>query len=711
MLLIYRQLKFLLLIVATFVVNLSIAAIFYYIFNIEIHLYSLAGITVSLGLMTDNIIVMGDHLRNRGNLSAWLAILAGTLAMASTLVIIFFLDEKIKANLVDFALIVIVNQSISLVTALFFVPALMESLQLRKKGMSVNQFVNVDRSTKGIKRQIRILKVKIKLIWFQRALYKLIGKWRWLAYLLFIIGFGIPVFMLPPKWSGENWYHHFYNKTLGSETYTSNIKPVVDKFFGGSLRLFVNYVFEGSYFSRNEETSLYITASLPHGSTIEQSNNLAGKMELWLRQFNEIKTFQTNVEPRHIWIMVYFKKESQRSAFPYQLKGMAVSKAIELGGAYWGVYGFGDGFSNETRENAGMYTITMWGYNYDKLIDLAEKLKLKLQENQRLQEVYILPERSWFKPDNTEFNAKVNAEKACLAKISPLQLFSGLKAQTLKREASALIYLDGKFENIILQDKQAAKNDVWLLDNLFIGPDSSAYRFKDYCSIKKELRSASICKENQQYRIYLQFDYIGSDKFARKYIKKTVEQFQPLLPLGYTVKDNNDWLFWLQMMDKNQYWLIGLVILTIFFICSILFESLKYPLAVILTIPVSFIGVFLTFYLFDLNFDQGGFAAFIMLCGLTVSAAIYIVNDYSVLKRLNKNLKRSNLHIYLKAFQYKIIPILLSMSATILGFIPFLTGAKQAFWFSMAAGVCGGLVFALLGIFFYLPLFLGIKFK
>lgn len=67
--------------------------------------------------------------------------------------------------------------------------------------------------------------------------------------------------------------------------------------------------------------------------------------------------------------------------------------------------------------------------------------------------------------------------------------------------------------------------------------------------------------------------------------------------------------------DNKQYLLLLIVIGIIFFITSILFNSLKQPLAIIFVIPVSYIGVFLTFYWFKLNFDQGGFASFVLLCG------------------------------------------------------------------------------------------------
>ena len=56
----------------------------------------------------------------------------------------------------------------------------------------------------------------------------------------------------------------------------------MDKALGGTLRLFVQKVYEGSYFTRNDETVLSVTASLPNGTTLEQMNQLMGRMEAYL---------------------------------------------------------------------------------------------------------------------------------------------------------------------------------------------------------------------------------------------------------------------------------------------------------------------------------------------------------------------------------------------------------------------------------------------
>ena len=127
-------------------------------------------------------------------------------------------------------------------------------------------------------------------------------------------------------------------------------------------------------------------------------------------------------------------------------------------------------------------------------------------------------------------------------------------------------------------------------------------------------------------------------------------------------------------------------------------------MAIIFIIPVSYIGVFLTFYWFKLNFDQGGFASFVLLCGITVNASIYILNEYNAIR--SRSPRMSALRAYTTAWNAKIIPIFLTVVSPSLGFIPFMVGTdKEAFWFPLAAGTIGGLVMSIIGIFFFLPVF------
>lgn len=686
------NLRYLFLIVTSLSVNIAIAFIFYYAFGLEMQLYSLAGITISLNLVIDNTIVMTDHIRNRHNLKAFVSVLAATLTTVGALVIIFFLNDKLRLDLQDFAAVVIINLLVSLFVALFFVPAMIEKIKL------------IDTKKKRLRSW-----VKRPAVYFSRGYQRLIGwfcRYRVVACILLVLAFGLPVFLLPEKMEGEGIVAEYYNKVFNNSTYKEKVKPIVDKALGGSLRLFVDKVYSGSYFNRDEgETVLSITATMPNGTTLEQMNVLIKKMETYLTEFKEIKQFQTSIySSRRASIQVYFTKEHQHSGFPYTLKANVISKALQLGGGSWGVYGLQDqGFSNDVRESAGSFRVKMYGYNYDELAYWGEKLKEKLLGHRRIKEVTINSEFSWWKDDYSEFFLDLDKHRLAKENITGMQLFTALRPVFGRDISCGTIVYDNQPEVLRLTSHQSSEYDVWSLANIPFQINGKNYKLADFATVEKGASPQKVAKEDQQYRLCLQYEYIGSGEQGRKLLKKDLEEFNAGLPMGYVAEDEQQSWSW-GKKDNKQYALLLIVISIIFFTTSILFNSLKQPLAIIFVIPISYIGVFLTFYLFGLNFDQGGFASFVLLCGITVNASIYILNEYNAVRR--RFPKLVPVRAFVKAWNAKIVPIFLTVVSTILGFIPFMVGTgKEAFWFPLAAGTIGGLAMSIVGIFIFLPIF------
>lgn len=690
--LITRNMRYLFLIVTGLTVNIAVAAILYYALRLEIQLYSLAGITISLNLVIDNIIVMTDHILRRRNLKAFMSVLAATLTTVGALVIIFFLDEKIRLNLQDFAAVVIINLGISLLVALFFVPPLIEKIGLAA----------------GRPRRARmwVKRGAVYFTRFYRGMIVLLCRYRVIAFILLVLGFGLPVFMLPNKIEdaeAKGGWAEWYNKVFDNTIYREDIKPIVDKALGGSLRLFVEKVYDDSYFNRDEsEVVLSINATLPNGSTLEQMNVLIKRMETYLSEFKEIRQFQTSVyNARRASIQVYFKEEHSHTGFPYVLKSNVISKSLSLGGGSWSVYGLQDqGFSNDVRESAGSFRVKMYGYNYDELEYWAEEMKKQLLAHRRIKEVTINSEFSWWKDDYTEFYLEFDKRKMAKENLTAYGLFAVLRPVFMRNQLAGSIIYNNSLEYLRLSSIQSSDYDVWAFMAAPFVVNGKQYKLSDFAVMAKGQVPKQVAKENQQYRLCLQYEYIGSSEQGRKLLEKDIELLKKRLPMGYTVQNENAYWNW-GKDDNSQYLLLLVVISIIFFISAILFNSLSQPLAIIFVIPVSYIGVFLTFYLFGLNFDQGGFASFVLLCGITVNASIYILNEYNAIRRDFPRL--SPLRAYTKAWNVKIIPIFLTVMSTILGFVPFMIGDKTPFWFPLAAGTIGGLVMSVIGIFIYLP--------
>jgi len=676
--------------IISLIANISIAFLLYYAFKVEIQLYSLAGITISLGLIIDNSIVMIDHIKHKHNKKIFIPILASTLTTIGALSIIYFLDDKLKVNLIDFALVIIINLSVSLVVALFLIPALLEKFTLPLK-----------------KEKKWNLLLKEGFYRFYTSLVIQLLRFKKLAITFIILLFGIPFFMLPQKLENNtNWYEKTYNNTLGNEWFRENARPYMDKYLGGASRLFSYYVFENASYRRNEETKLYVVASMEKGATVHQMNEAFLEIENYLQSFSEIKQYTTRVySGNYARIEIVFKTQFATSSFPYILKARLIRKALDLGGMDWNIYGIGNGFSNGGGSNEPInFTVEAKGYNYDDLNKWADTLKVALEKHPRIQKVIVKENSYWSRKPSFEYKFNLDKEKLALVKSNPSKIFNELKKFTLSKQHNLSLNIQGKHTPIRLESAAAKTFDLWSVKHAPLDSLHKPIILQDIASITQKREEENIYKENQEYIRLVQFQYTGSVKFGGKYLNQKLEELKEKIPLGYQFKTLDRRWFFTSDKDSNYSLLLVLILSIIYFITAILFESLKQPFIILSVIPISFIGVFLSFYLFDFNFDQGGLASFVLLSGITVNASIYIVNSYNTLKRDKPS--SDPLFLYITAFKQKIFPIILTIFSTIIGFIPFvIEGQNEVFWFALGVGTIGGLVFSLLGILFYLPIF------
>ena len=687
--LVYRSFRYFIIIVLALLANLGLSFLLYYLFDIQIQLYSLAGITISFGLVIDNSIVMIDHLKKYYNFKVFLPILASTLTTIVALIVIFFLKDEIKNNLIDFAYVIIINLFVSLIVALFLIPALVQKIHF----------------------SITTTKKQIENSFFNRFYYHFIRfslryKKLWLAFIILL--FGLPVFMLPQKIDKQNLFAQAYNSTLGNEWYLDNIRPYVDKYLGGSLRLFSHYVFESAYYRKNEETKLMVIAQMPRAANLDQMNEVFLQLDNYLQQFNQIKVFKTSVyQSGYGEIEIIFNEKD--ADFAYVLKNMLIKKALDWGGIRWNIYGVGQGFDNgSVGGNNYNFQIVSSGYNYEHLNKWVDSLNNNLYKHPRINKIMISSDKYPYKRETAINKIRFNSDKLASIGIYPYNIWSELNDLTLKISPQFYISSNEKYMPVRLQSLQSSAFDVWKLLNYPLKIKDNYIKLGEITNISLEKTPLKIYKENQEYIKYINVQYTGANKFGKKIIRNKIDSLKTKLPLGikFKLQERN---YYFSADSQQYYYLLFLIIILIFGISTVFFESFKQAFLVISIIPISFIGIFLIFYLFDFNFDQGGIAGFILVSGLTVNAIFYILNDYKILLKTHNT--KNSIELFIKAFSNKIFPISLTIISTILGFIPFIIGGQnEVFWFALAIATIGGLVFSFVGILVYLPL-LSLKLK
>lgn len=671
-----RSWRYMAVIALTLAANIFISAALYFLFGVHIHIYTLAGITVSLGIIIDNSIVMIDHWTRCHNRSVFPALLSAVLTTVAALLVILLLPEREKENLTDFTLVIVINLCVSLAVAYLFVPALLDYLPVRSSESAV--------PVRRLRRMARFNGRYERFINWGRA-------HKWVFVVAFILAFGIPTCFLPDNFGKE--------KDGILHKYSSN-RYRIDKAIGSTSALFKEALSRSDFYREPERQSLNIVAGMPEGCTVQQLNEVMKSMENYLAHFDEVEVFLTSIgSARRGFINVFFKPEFENSWIPAKIKGEIISMAANFGGANWVVSGLDDRyFNNNIVTDSKGYGISLSGYNYDDLVYYGDKLVSYLSGKKRIQQPEMWGSEYSDRPQ-TEFVVNYDREAITALGMNPYSYYSTLYSPLF---SSSVMQLpgDGEYVNVRLESSAKDSFDIWNVNNTAVETGNGKIKLSSVGDIRKIRSDFPIRKEDQSYNVTVRFNFIGSGNLAQKEIKKAVDYMnQQVLPVGY--KASTEEYRWFYENQNKYAGLILLVIAIIFVICATHFNSLRYPLAIIWMIPIAFIGLFLAFGLTRVTFDKGGFAAFVMLSGITVNAGIYLVSAW-----LQEGSSRGPVRRYIKAFDKKIWPISLTILSTILGLVPFLfDGPTEVFWFSFAIGTIAGMFFSIMAFILYLPVF------
>ena len=724
-----RSWRYMAVIAVTIAVNILVSAAVYWFVGLRIHIYTLAGITVSLGIIIDSVIIMTDHYVRYRNRGAFTALLCAILTTVAALTVILLLPEKERSGLTDFAYVTAINLTVSLIVAYLFVPALLDYVRpdLHAGKFSFRRLRRVARWNSRYERYI---------VWGIRH--------RWIYIVILILSFGIPTVLLPEKVGNEDeesqkWYERLYNSVIGWRPYADN-RDVVDKVLGTSFAMFHEAMDRSDFYREPSRQVLSIRAGMPEGCSVAQLNEVMKSMENYISQFGRwIDYFTTQIYSHdNASISVWFKPEYENSDIPARLKADVTAMAINLGGANWSVFGITDSyFNNNVVSDYKSNRITLTGYNYNDLLGYADILLEHLGGNRRVSSPEIWGAGFNSRPV-TEYHIGYDFKALAALGVTPYSYYSAL-SMPLYDQPIGNILQDGKYAGVRLVSSARDDFDLWHIRHSPIPVDSTSVKLSQIGDISARMSGLTISRHNQSYEVNVVYDFIGSYELGKRVTDAALEFMNDeVLPLGY--KAYAPGYGWFNEHRDTYAGLIALVILLIFVICSVFFESLRLPFPVILMIPVSFIGLFLAFGLSDMTFDQGGFAAFVMLAGVSVNAGIYLIYEFlgrsktpavhktdpvteqeyrpdcpgqervsSIQARAAskpQHRQLSSVRGYVRAFNVKIVPIMLTIISTVLGLLPFLSdGPDEVFWFDFAAGTVSGLVFSIIALVLYLPVF------
>ena len=461
---------------------------------------------------------------------------------------------------------------------------------------------------------------------------------------------------------------------------------------GGSWYLFDKHVTRGVVWGGGwgEQTYISIRITLPRGSDLERTDELARFFEERLAALPEVEQFTTNVQGTWASIMATFPEHLEHTSVPPAIKEQMVAHSLEYSGVDVRVTGFGPSFYGGGASPPN-YAIQVLGYNYLRVREIAEDLGNRLKANTRVRDVDTNAAGRWYVRDRAE-EFVVEVDRAALARydLSVQEFVGRMNAVIRGQTGQSLLKLGG--EEVRFDVKVEGFRTVDLRDlqeTIVTGSGGTGIRIGDVVTVEPTVVMARIRRENQQYERTVAYEFRGPPRLGDVVRNATVEA--TVLPPGYTIQEGSVWR-WTQEQRQQIYFVLAVSIFLIYMVTAALFESLRQPLCVLLTVPMALIGVFLMFFYANATFTREAYIGVIMMGGIVVNNAILLVDHVNRVRREGGLSLRDSI---VKGTLERVRPILMTTTTTVLGLLPlvlFSPGADSKIWNALAYALIGGLL-------------------
>lgn len=631
-------------------ISLPVAVIFTFAFlsmtGTTLNLVSLMGLSIGVGMLTDNSVVVVDNIyrhmtelnsptieaAENGANEVTLSIIASALTTMVVFIPILFIPGIAREIFRDMAYAIIFSNIAALIVAITLIP------------MLASKFLN--------RRSLRTEDGKI--------LKKVKAKY------LYII-----------NWSIKNRLKTIFI-AFGLFIFTILIGPKFMKF---------------EFMPKQDQGTFSIVAELPKGLDIEKSNKIAKKLEELVKNNSAVLSYTTLVQADSISLNVDVGKKSKRkkSVFKIMEEIRPLSKNI-LDAKITLSSGFARGNSSRDIE------FIIEGANLEEIKSLGRKILNNMEKYSGIRDV-----TSTLASGSTELRVDVDREKIKSYSINPAIVAQTLSYYILGGDRGNTLTIKSGTEeiDILVRLAKEKRNSISALEEINIKiSDNNFIKLKDIAEIREVESSSEIRKNNRIYSVSISGNDAGIGQ--REIQNKFIEEFKKLNPpksISYS------WGGDTENRIKAMGQLSSALIISIFLIYALLasqFESFIMPIVVIGTIPLALIGVIWGLILLGQPLDIMVMIGVILLAGIVVNNAIVLIDFIKTLRERGE--ERMKAVIY--SCETRLRPIVMTTLTTVLGMLPMSLGLGEGaeFYKGMALTVIFGLLFSTLLTLIIIPI-------
>jgi HAE1 family hydrophobic/amphiphilic exporter-1 len=477
-----------------------------------------------------------------------------------------------------------------------------------------------------------------------------------------------------------DWLHLKYDRLLRwSFGHRKTVLAIAFATLLASFGMLAGGLVKSEFVPRVDEGWTSLRIQTPVGSSLAYTTAKAEQVEAALREFPEIQRVSKSVWKNSAWFEIKLKPRAARSRD---------QKAID------------DALRERLKSVAGLEVNIGWNRPIRIFVqgpDIRELDRISQEVIARIRAIKgTVDVESSFKPTSPALDVVVNRELASDMGVSMAQIAATTRALIGGEQAGQWEGPDGENHQILVRLPRDERTGIADLDKIYV----ASYSFnadatprmvplRQLAEFRPSLSERQIDRRNLQRQIQIwgglakdaTMGEVGGE--VQKILKATA------LPPGYSFHQGGDQEM---MAESGKYALIalGIAVIFIYLVLASQFGSYLQPLAIMASLPLSLIGVFLALMLFRTTLNIFSVIGFIMLMGLVTKNAILLV-DFT-----NQGIRegKDRYQAILDAGQVRLRPILMTTAAMVFGMLPLALalGAGSEQQSPMAHAVIGGII-------------------
>jgi len=455
-----------------------------------------------------------------------------------------------------------------------------------------------------------------------------------------------------------------------------------------------------------DEGEVRISYELPPGSTLESSDAMARRLEaIAQKAIPEADHVMTEVGSGGGWggggvasgsIRVVLVDKSQRDRTSQEIADALRPEFAPFTGVRIRARAGGSfRIMRMTSSTEERLSVEVRGHDLDRAYDLAVQVRRIMETIPGVTDAVM--SQSEGRPEN---QVHVDRTKAAAFGLSVSEIANTLST-TVGGTRATMFRQGGDEFDVLVRYGEADRKDIdKVLDTPIQTPSGKIVPLRSLVTLQPAEGPVEIERKNNERNIVVSANLAGRD------LGSVIQDLQYRLrelsvPLDFGVLLGAEYEEQ-QRAFNDLIMSMVLAIVLVYLVMVAQFESFRYPLIIMFSIPLALVGVVLTLILTNTTFNMQGFIGAIMLAGIVVNNAIVLVDYTNLLRREHNYSLRQALEV---AGRRRLRPILMTTLTTVLGLAPMALGIGEGseLQVPMARVVIGGLVSSTLITLLFIP--------